>query len=175
GEQLNSLSRHDAATFYRVILMSLVIQIASAIFESVFELPYLILLQRWNQWLTRRFITEYMTDSSYYILNRDKSVDNPDQRIAAVTEHFLRLPSLACFGVVRAVSNLCVFGYILWGFAWYLLPACAAYYVISSLFLLFLSKPLMILGYIQRRLQGDFRFALVNVRTNSESIAFLKG
>lgn len=175
GEQLNSLSKHDAATFYKVILMSLGVQLASGAFEVVFELPWNILQQRWNQWLTRRFIAEYLTDGSYYILNRDKSVDNPDERIAADIEQFLRLPSLAFFGVVRAASNLFVFGYVLWHFAWYLVPSCAAYYVISSLFLLFLSKPIMILGYTQRRLQGDFRFALVNVRTNSESIAFLKG
>jgi len=175
GEQLNSLSKHDAATFYKVILMSLGVQLASGAVEIVFELPWNILQQRWNQWLTRRFIAEYLTDGSYYILNRDKIVDNPDERIAADIEQYLRLPSLAFFGVVRAVSNSFVFGYVLWHFAWYLVPACAAYYVIYSLFMLFLSKPLTILGYAQRRFQGDFRFALVNVRTNSESIAFLKG
>ena len=175
GDQLNALSKHEASTFYKVILVSLVIQVASGVFSLVFELPYSILQARWNQWLTKRFIAEYLHDASYYVLNRDKTVDNPDERIAADIERFLALPSIAFFGLVRTVSNLVVFGYVLWHFAWYLVPLCAVYYVVYSLFQLFLNKPIMILSFTQRRLQGDFRFALVNVRTNSESIAFLKG
>ena len=175
GDQLNSLSKHDAATFYKVIIISLAIQVGQGLFGIVLDLPWTILRQRWNQWLTKRFIAEYLTNSSYYILNRDRTVDNPDERIAADIEQFLSLPSIAFFGVIQTISNLVVFGYILWHFAWYLVPACGAYYIFVSLVQLFFSKPIMILGYTQRRLQGDFRFGLVNVRTNSESIAFLRG
>jgi putative ATP-binding cassette transporter len=175
GEQLNSLSKHDAATFYKVILASLGVQIASSLFNLLFGLPYNLLLKRWQLWLTKRFIAEYLHEASHYVLNRERTIDNPDERIAADVQQFLYLPSIAFFGLVRAMSNLVVFGVVLWHFAWYLVPVCAGYYVVTSLIQLVFSKPIMILGYTQRRLEGDFRFALVNVRTNSESIAFLKG
>lgn len=175
GEQLNSLSRHDAATFYRAILASLGVQIASSLIAVVFQLPYNILQKRWQLWLTKRFIAEYLQDASHYVLNRERTIDNPDERIAADIQQFLLLPSIVFFGLVRSISNLVVFGYVLWHFAWYLVPACAAYYIATSLAQLLLSKPIMILGYTSRRLEGDFRFALINVRVNSESIAFLKG
>lgn len=175
GEQLNSLSRHDASAFYKVILASLGVQIASSLIGVVFQLPYNILLKRWQLWLTKRFIAEYLQDASHYILNRERVIDNPDERIAADIQQFLLLPSIFFFGLVRSISNLVVFGYVLWHFAWYLVPACAVYFIVTSLIQLLFSKPIMILGYTSRRLEGDFRFALVNVRVNSESIAFLNG
>ncbi len=175
GEQLNSLSKHDAALFYKVILASLGVQIASSLINVVFNLPYALLLKRWQLWLTKRFIAEYLHDGSHYVLNRERTIDNPDERIAADIQQFLMLPSIFFFGLVRSISNLVVFGYVLWHFAWYLVPACAAYYIVTSVIQLFFSKPIMILGYTARRLEGDFRFALVNVRVNSESIAFLNG
>src|SRR5262249_35259004 len=70
---------------------------------------------------------------------------------------------------------LAVFGYVLWSFGWYLVPACALYYIIYSVVNILFSKPIMNLGYTQRRLDGDFRFSLVNVRVNAEPIAFEQG
>ena len=175
GSQLDALSKHDASTFYKVILVSLAVQIASSLISTIFNLPYQLLMRRWKLWLTKSFIAVYLQNGSHYVLNRERIIDNPDERIAADIEQFLMLPLILLFGVVGAASNLVVFGYILWHFAWYLVPACAVYYIATSLVQLVFSKPIMILGYTQRRLEGDFRFALVNVRVNSESIAFLKG
>ena len=76
---------------------------------------------------------------------------------------------------IRALSQLTVFGYILWSFGWYLVPSCALFYAIYSIVALRFSKPMLNVSYWQRRLDGDFRFSLVNVRTNAESIAFLRG
>ena len=175
GDQLNSLSRHDAGTFYKVVVLTLLVHAVNSLTSLILDLPYNILYQRWYQWLSRRFIAEYLHNGSHYVLNRDKTIDNPDERIAADIESFLNLPTTFFWGVIRTISQLAVFGYVLWHFGWYLVPISAAYFVAISLLQLVFSKPIMILGYTQRRLQGDFRFALVNVRTNSESIAFLKG
>lgn len=175
GDQLNSLSTHNAATFYKAVVLSLLVSAASSVISLLLDLPFNILMARWNLWLTKRFIAEYLHNGSHYILNRDKSIDNPDERIAEDIGQFLSLPTIFLWGVIRAISQFVVFGYVLWHFGWYLVPICAVYFVAVSLLQLVFSRPIMILGYTQRRLQGDFRFALVNVRTNSESIAFLKG
>jgi putative ATP-binding cassette transporter len=54
-------------------------------------------------------------------------------------------------------------------------PACGLYYILYSFASLVFSQPIMNLGYTHRRLAGDFRFSLVNVRVNAESLAFLRG
>src|SRR5581483_6946117 len=175
GDQLDALSRHDANAFYRMIFLALAAQLGLAFFYIVCNLPFQVLVQRWREWMTQRFIREYLQKCNYYVLNRDRAVDNPDERIAIDIAQFVTYPTLVLFGLLQSLSNLAVFGYILWSFAWYLVPVCAAYYVFYSLVMLFFSKPIMNLGYTQRRLDGDFRFSLINVRVNAEPVAFLGG
>jgi len=175
GDQLDTLSKHDSTGFYRLLLLSLLTQLAFSLISVACNLPFLVMMQHWRQWLTQRFIDEYLQDSNYYTLNRDRAVDNPDERMAIDIAQFVNYPTSVLFGLLQCVSNLAVFGYILWSFGWYLVPACAVYYVIYSLVTLSFSKPILNLSYAQRRLDGDFRFSLVNLRVNAESVAFLRG
>jgi putative ATP-binding cassette transporter len=175
GDQLDTLSRHDSPAFYRLLLLSLLTQLAISLVSIACSLPFSIMIQRWRQWLTERFIQEYLQDSNYYALNRDRAVDNPDERMAIDIAQFVNYPTTVLFGLLECLSNLTVFGYILWSFGWYLVPACAIYYIIYSLVTLLFSKPILNLSYAQRRLDGDFRFSLVNLRVNAESVAFLRG
>jgi putative ATP-binding cassette transporter len=175
GDQLDALAKHDTSAFYRVLVMAMVAQVCMSGLSIVCGLPFRILVLRWRQWLTEYFVKEYLQDSNFYILNRDRAVDNPDERMAIDIASFVYYPTEVLFGLVRCIANLIVFGHILWSFAWYLVPACGVYYVLYSVVTLIFSKPIMNLSYIQRKLDGDFRFSLVNVRVNAESIAFLRG
>jgi vitamin B12/bleomycin/antimicrobial peptide transport system ATP-binding/permease protein len=175
GDQLDALAKHDTSVFYRVLVMAMVAQVCMSVLSIVCDLPFRILIQRWRQWLTECFVKEYLQDSNFYVLNRDRAVDNPDERMAIDIASFVHYPTQVLFGLVRCIANLIVFGHILWSFAWYLVPACGVYYVLYSVVTLIFSKPIMNLSYIQRKLDGDFRFSLVNVRVNAESIAFLRG
>jgi putative ATP-binding cassette transporter len=175
GEQLAALAARNGARYYHYFFLSLFVGTGLSYVRQLFALPWDLMELRWRQWLTRRFINDYLTDSSYYALNRDRVVDNPDERIAIDIQQFIYYPSNILFGFIRSVSDLAVFVYVLWHFAWYLVPASAAYYIFQSIASLMFAKPQMKLGYEQRRLDGDFRFGLVNVRTNAESIAFLRG
>jgi putative ATP-binding cassette transporter len=175
GDQLDALAKHDASAFYRVLVMALVAQLCMSALFVISNLPFRILVERWRQWLTELFMKEYLEDSNFYILNRDRAVDNPDERMAIDIASFVYYPTQILFGLVRCIANLIVFGRILWSFAWYLVPACGVYYILYSLVTLIFSKPIMNLSYIQRKLDGDFRFSLVNVRVNAESVAFLRG
>ena len=175
GDQLDALAKHDASVFYRVLVLSLLTQFGLSIVSIVITLPYSILLLRWRQWLTERFLHEYLQNSNYYILNRDRAVDNPDERLAIDITQFVFYPTDFAISGIRAISQLTVFGYILWSFGWYLVPSCALFYAIYTVVALTFSKPMMNVSYAQRRLDGDFRFSLVNVRVNAESIAFLRG
>jgi len=175
GEQLNALATRNGATYYRSILLMLLVTVGIGLANQLFGLPYNIMMARWRQWLTERFVKDYLTEASYYVLNRDRVVDNPDERIAIDIEQFVYYPTNFVFSIVRCISNLVIFGAVLWHFGWFLVPACAGYYIVYSGVSILFALPQMKLAYEQRRLDGDFRFGLVNVRTNSESIAFLRG
>src|SRR5271165_913292 len=133
GDQLDALAKHDTSAFYHVLVMAMVAQLCMSVLRITCDLPFRILIQRWRQWLTKSFVKEYLEDSNFYVLNRDRAVDNPDERMAIDVAAFVDYPTEILFGFVRCIANLIVFGRILWSFAWYLVPACAAYYVIYSL------------------------------------------
>ncbi len=175
GEQLNALSTRNGAIYYHAILLMLLVTVGVGLANNLLGLPYNIMMARWRQWLTERFIKDYLTEASYYVLNRDRVVDNPDERIAIDIEQFVYYPTSFVFSVISCVSDLVVFGAVLWHFGWYLMPVCAGYYIAYSGVSILFAVPQMKLGYEQRRLDGDFRFGLVNVRTNAESVAFLRG
>ena len=82
GDQLDALAKHDASAFYRVLVLSLVTQFGLSIVSVIATLPYSVLLLRWRQWLTERFLDDYLQNSNYYVLNRDRAIDNPDERLA---------------------------------------------------------------------------------------------
>lgn len=175
GDQMEALASHDAARFYRVIVLALAANLGVALLVLLIQLPFSILLLRWRQWLTKRFINEYLQNDNYYFLNRDRVIDNPDERLSIDIALFVDYPASVVTALVSCLSNLFVFGFVLWKFAWYLVVACALYYFFYSVISLFLTRPIMNLQYIQRKLDGDFRFSLVNVRVNAEPIAFLRG
>ncbi|HTZ73177.1 MAG TPA: ATP-binding cassette domain-containing protein [Candidatus Aquilonibacter sp.] len=175
GDQLDALAKHEGTAFYHLLIVAIVIQVVNSLIFTVFTLPYSIMILRWREWLTERFIRDYLQDTNYYALNRDRAVDNPDERIAIDIPGFITYPMQLLFGLLQCVSNLVVFGYVLGSFGWYLVPACAGYYALYSVTMMLFTKPILNLSYAQRRLDGDFRFALVNVRVNAESVAFLRG
>jgi hypothetical protein len=43
---------------------------------------------RWRQWLTTRYLGEWLTDGTFYRIERDRLADNPDQRIAVDLDVF---------------------------------------------------------------------------------------
>ena len=102
GDQLDALAKHDANAFYRVIFLALAAQLGMALFFVVCNLPFEILIMRWREWLTRRFIREYLQNYNYYVLNLDHAVDNPDERMAIDIAQFVAYPTVVLFGVLRS-------------------------------------------------------------------------
>ena len=45
---------------------------------------------RWREWLTDEFLKKYFTNRSYYEMESQAQVDNPDQRIMEDIRSFTR-------------------------------------------------------------------------------------
>ena len=125
----------------------------------------------WRGQLTRRFMESYMSQRTYYKLDADGKVANPDQRIAedvnAFTTTTLSFILLILNGTMTAVS----FSGVLWSISPLLFGVAVAYAMGGSLFAIWLGRPLIRLNYNQLDMEANFRAALIHVRENSESIA----
>ena len=129
----------------------------------------------WRLWLTTHFLGKYFENRAYYHINDDKSIDNPDQRISQDISSFtvtsLGFLSILFFSLVQLVS----FIGILWSISITLVLILVAYAAIGTLVTMFFGKRLINLNFQQLRREADFRYGLVHIRDNVESIAFYRG
>lgn len=133
----------------------------------------------WREWLTKRLLDRYMSDRAYYQLNpNDESnaeVDNPDQRISEDAKNFTGTSLDFVVGVLEALLTFFSFIIVLWSISKSLTLALIIYAIGGTTLIIFIGRKLVKLNYQQLKLEADFRYGLVHIRDNAESIAFYKG
>ncbi|KVC76282.1 ABC transporter ATP-binding protein/permease [Burkholderia ubonensis] len=145
---------------------------------------------RWRQWLTNRFLNEWLGDRAFYRIERDRLADNPDQRITDDLQSFATTTLSLSLDLLSTIVTLVSFITILWSLAGaltftlggtpiaipgYMMWAAALYAVVGSLIIQKVGHPLVSINYQQQRVEADFRFGLIRVRENAEQIAFYDG
>jgi vitamin B12/bleomycin/antimicrobial peptide transport system ATP-binding/permease protein len=63
---------------------------------------------RWRQWLTTRYLQEWLDDATFYRIERDRLTDNPDQRIAVDLDLFATNTLSLTLDLFSAIETLMV-------------------------------------------------------------------
>ncbi|HEV6965191.1 ABC transporter ATP-binding protein/permease [Roseateles sp.] len=127
----------------------------------------------WRRWLTRRFLDAYLNDRAYFRL---AGVDNPDQRIAEDVNTFTGRSLNFLLILLGSVMQLVAFSAVLWGLSKMLVGFLIVYAVVGTVLSIGLfGRPLIRLNFWQLKREADFRFRLMRLRENAESIAFYRG
>lgn len=150
-----------------------------------------ILQVRWRRWLTERYLGDWLTNRNYYRMQLWKNgTDNPDQRISEDVSLFVSLTMGLSLGLLKASVTLVSFAGILWTLSGtlnlpigneqiaipgYMLWVAICYAVVGTWVTARLGRPLINLNFNQQRYEADFRFSLVRLRENSESVALYGG
>lgn len=186
-EMYNSLEQKNSEDFF--VLMGYFGFLASLfIFSAIYKL-YLtqMLTMRWRQWLTRRYLDEWMRNQVYYRLELDRrGTDNPDQRIAEDLRLFADGTLSLTLGLLSSVVTLVSFVTILWTVSGpitlmgvtipgYMVWCALVYAIVGSILAHYVGRPLIGLNFQQERFEADFRFNLVRLRENTEGIALYGG
>lgn len=153
-------------------------------------------LQQWlkvrlRQWLSEKLLKEWMIPARAYRLaiTADSAV-NPDQRIQEDTRNLCEMTTDLGVGLLQASFLLTIFIGLLWGmsanikFEWqgasiqipgYMVWIAIIYAVVGSWLTNRVGRPLIHLNEERYTREADFRFALVRVNENAESIGFYSG
>lgn len=150
---------------------------------------------RWRRWMTDHFLQQWMGNKAFYFWQiGGQPSDNPDQRISEDIRDFIgtndglsgTIP--LALGLLQQVATLLAFVTLLWkvGGALPLLHGrllvhgylvwCALLYAgLGSGLMARLGFPIIRLNFNQQRYEADFRFSLVRLRENGESVALSNG
>lgn len=188
----NALQERDFEVFWPLIGQFSLIAFGYIIMAVYAIYVKQILEIKWRTWMTGRYLDEWMHSQTYYrlqVLGGD-GVDNPDQRISDDIGMFVNLTLSLFIGLLKQVSTLVAFVVILWQLSGaldipvgdtvlsvpgYMVFVTLIYSVVGTWLAHKVGRSLIGLNYDQQRYEADFRFSMVRVRENSESIAFYGG
>ena len=187
----NALQTLDSGEFFRQIGIFCVLA-CLAIAMAVYALYLNQMLQiRWRRWLTRKYLGSWLGDRAYYHLQLGTTTDNPDQRISEDLNQFTSYALSLSLGLLSSVVSLGCFLVILWHLSGpaqiplgqlgtmyipgYLVWAALLYAGAGTWITVKIGWPLVPLNFARQRFEADFRFSLVRLRENAESIALSGG
>ena len=147
---------------------------------------------KWRKWMTDKYLDRWLGHQTYYRLQvaGQDDMDNPDQRIADDVNSFVNLTLGLFVGVLKQATSLVAFVVILWNLSGsldiplgdtvlsvpgYMVFVTLIYSIVGTWLAHKVGRKLIRLNYDQQRFEADFRFSMVRVRENSESVAFYGG
>lgn len=146
---------------------------------------------RWRRWLTEQYYRDWLTDRSYYLLQLEKSeAENPEQRIQDDIGIVTTMTLTLGVGLLNSVVTLASFLFLLWnlsgtmhlrvaGVAFaipgYMVWLAIVYSAFGSVAAHFVGRSLIGINFDLQRYDADFRFRMIRIRENAESVALYGG
>jgi putative ATP-binding cassette transporter len=161
------------------------------ILVAVYRLWFRQMLQiRWRRWLTEIYYNEWLGGRTYYRMELVRhGADNPDQRIQEDCDSFTAQTLAIVLGLISEVLTLITFTVVLWNLSGsitvpifggivipgYMMWVAIVYSAAGSWLTYKIGRPLVRVNFDLQRYNADFRYRMVRVRENAESIALYKG
>ncbi|NEQ37340.1 MAG: ABC transporter ATP-binding protein/permease [Okeania sp. SIO3I5] len=170
-----ALAEKDQSTFWRFLFVYAGVFIFGTPIVVVYTYTRQKLALYWRDWMTNKFLENYLQNRSYYQINSEGKIDNPDQRIAEDIKSFTNQSLSFLLTILNSVIDVISFTGILWSISKLLSIFLIFYAVTGTLIAVIFGKKLITLNFNQLRREADFRYGLVHIRDNAESIAFYQG
>jgi putative ATP-binding cassette transporter len=172
---MNAVADKKIPEFYNSGLLLLAVFAVFTPILTLFIYTQNLLQLHWRRWLTNRFLKRYFSNQAFYKIKLGDQIDNPDQRIAEDVNIFIRqnidISGLLLNQVVTIISFI--------GILFFIDKSLSLVAIILALFrttiIIFTGKKLSSLKFKQLQKEANFRYSLVHIRDNSESIAFYQG
>jgi len=183
------LQHFDEKGFWKALLEFSILAtlfIVSAVYATYLQQMLQI---KWRAWLTSHYINKWVSNKKFYHMQViEQNTDNPDQRIADDVNAFISQSLSLFLGLMSSVVTFFSFVGMLWVISGpisfnafnikitipaYMVWAAIIYAVAGTYITAKIGKPLVKLNFDQQMFEANFRFALIRIRENSESVALL--
>jgi vitamin B12/bleomycin/antimicrobial peptide transport system ATP-binding/permease protein len=175
GEMMTALQRQEARDFHWAMTHFAVVILLITPVTVYYQFLRTKLALMWREWLSNHLFSRFFGDHTYYKLNSDSRIDNPDQRMTQDVETFCNSSVGLFVSVLDAVVNITTFVGVLWSISPTLSFTVVAYSVLGSAVSVWIGRRLVPLNYVHAGLEANLRLTLTDVRKDAESIALYKG
>ncbi len=177
GNLLSTLAAKDINRFWITNWKLLGVYLILTVIWAAYNYILKKLSLYWRRWLTNDFLGKYFRNRAFYELSQShKEIDNPDQRIAEDINKFTDGSLFFFFSIFSACSQTVGFSMVLWAISPTLMVVLVIYVssgtaITTALF----GRKLVRLNLLGLEKEANFRFGLVRLRENAESITFYRG
>lgn len=187
----DALERKDAETAALAVIVFAAIIVAMAAIGVGIVLTREPLQVRWRAWIVDRLLGTWLARDRYYHLGVTHTEPaNPEYRIADDTRWATEPLVDLAIGLFSALTGAAAFISILWSVGGsigvtvggvnltipaYMVLLALAYGGLMSGLMLYIGRPLVSCFARKNEAEGIFRFALMRLRENAESVALLRG
>ncbi|GAB1539777.1 ABC transporter ATP-binding protein/permease [Scytonema sp. NUACC21] len=177
GALISALSAKDEPRFAKAIQIFIGVLVLYAPLLAGYHYLQDRLGLSWRQWLTNSFLDNYFSNRAFYNLSSSNTeIDNPDQRIAEDIRSFTQDSLKFLLVFVGALLKVIAFSGVLWGISKSLVVFLVIYALAGTILTTgIFGRPLVQLNFEQLKKEANFRFGLIRIRENAESIAFYRG
>ena len=191
NEFYNALQQYQADKFWPLLgeftalaMLYIVIAVYAIYLRQMLQI-------KWRTWMTDEYLSRWLKRQVYYRMQvQGSDTDNPDQRISEDINQFVNLTLQLLIGLLKEMTTLAAFGVVLWNLSGaytlhlgdrelvvygYMFWLSLIYAGLGTVGAHIAGRRLISLNFEQQRYEADFRFNMMRVRENSESIAFYGG
>ena len=172
---MTAITRKDPLAFWRTLgwyLGTFALAIPIGVYYRWVEERLALL---WREWMAQHLVKRYFNNRAYFRLRGSESVDNPDQRISEDVRNFTASSLSFLLITLNSLVTLAAFIGVLWMISTSLVAILVVYAVAGTAISILIGRKLVRLHYHQYEKEANFRYGLVRVRDNAESIAFYRG
>jgi vitamin B12/bleomycin/antimicrobial peptide transport system ATP-binding/permease protein len=190
GRFYNALQEKNADVFWAELQFFAIVALLFII-ASVYRLWLTQLLTiRWRRWLSEVYFRDWLADRTYYHMELTRQgADNPEQRIEQDRYNFTKQTLNITLELILQLMTLITFAVVLWNLSsGFVLPilggiavpgfimwAAIVYALFGSIATYLVGRPLIRVNFQLERYNADFRYRMIRVRENAESIALYHG
>ncbi|OEC35381.1 putative ATP-binding cassette transporter [Pseudomonas cuatrocienegasensis] len=133
------------------------------------------LLLHWREWMTAKLMDDYLDKRTYYEIQKNDLLDNPDQRIQEEVAPFCQTMMGIPQYIFSSLTMLGVQAGVLMSISMSMFWAVIIYSVVNTLITLWLYHPLIKQYWNSTMANAELRSSLMHLRNNAENIAFYRG
>ncbi|GJQ10265.1 hypothetical protein GpartN1_g2056.t1 [Galdieria partita] len=160
--------QHEIFLFFTAMAVGVPIFVLYSYFREILSI-------HWREWLSDRILNKYFEKRGFYYLESNSQVDNPDQRIADDIRAFTNTSLQFILTLIISAVDLVAFSVILFSIYPELFIVLIGYSSVGTFLTYQIGNRLILLHFDRLQKEADFRYVLVRIRENAESIAFYRG